>query len=626
MLSRLALLFVFLLTGFGAEAGTLKGIALANHLGGAPFSQVKVSATGANPTETGESGSFTLQFPNAQPGDPVQVTINKPGYVVVNYVQLRAVLPKNADAEPLTLLLCKETEREEWTRQLYRLKSVDAVEQTYKVRVKQLEDSNQQNATAMAKLREERDQARAAAEKAADELARLKPGDTTDLYAEAMSFFLKGKVQEALQVLDEQKLRESIEDAKKRKAEADKAVDNAVQGYLLKARLLTTQFQFAHAEKVYESAIQAAPDNRDAHFAFGKFSQNLNHFSEARREYVRALEISRSSGSQRQVASALNNLGVLDKDQNRMPESRQHLDEALTIRRQLSQGNTGTDLSDLAATLNNLGIVDEAQNRLAEARRHFEEALNIYLPYMAGALQGLGLVDFDQNHMAEARQYYEEALRIYRQLARQNPETNQPLAAGTLNKLGLVEFDQNQPVEARQHYEEALKIYRQSMQQIGESHLVDVAATLNNLGILDQTQNRMPEARQHFEEALKIRRQLAGANPETNLPYVAQVLINLGNLDKAQNLMEEARQNYEQALKVRRELALHNPDMYLPAVAQTLNSLVDLDTTLNRTKEAGTYFQELISINQELYERQSRAEPVRRHDCLAAPKPMCHAF
>src|SRR5664280_167679 len=348
MFSRAFVLFVFLLSGAGVEASSLKGMVLANQQGGSPVARVKIGAAGANPTETGESGSFTLQFPNAQPGDVVQVTVNRPGYVVVNYVQLRMVLPKNADTEPLTLLLCKEAEREEWARQFYRLKSLDAVEQTYKARVKQLEESNQQTAAAMAKLREERDQAKAAAEKAADELARLKPGDTTDLYAEAMSLFLKGKVQEALQVLGNEKLRKSIEVAQKRKAEAEKAVDNAVQGYLLKARLLTTQFQFAQAEKVYESAIQAAPDSPYAHLEFALFSQELNHFSDARREYLRALEIAHRNGNQGDVAATLNNLGLLDAAQNRMEEARGHYEEALKTYRQLAQHSPDTYLPYVA--------------------------------------------------------------------------------------------------------------------------------------------------------------------------------------------------------------------------------------------------------------------------------------
>ena len=152
------------------RAGTLKGMVLANQHGGSPVAKVEVGATGvANLTKTGESGGFTLVFPNAQPGDVVQLTVNKPGYVVVNYVQLRVVLPKNPDAEPLTLLLCKEEQFGEYAREFYRLKSLDAVEQTYKAQVKQLEESNQQSAAALAKLLEERDQAKAAARKAADE-------------------------------------------------------------------------------------------------------------------------------------------------------------------------------------------------------------------------------------------------------------------------------------------------------------------------------------------------------------------------------------------------------------------------------------------------------------------------
>jgi tetratricopeptide (TPR) repeat protein len=374
MRQRLAVLLVFLVSGFGLEASTLKGLVLANQLGGPPVSKVRISAPGANPTETGESGSFTLEFPQAQPGDVVQVTVNKPGFVVVNYVQLRVVLPKNANAEVLTLLVCKEEQFEEWARQFYRLKSLDAIEETYKAQVKHLEESKQQTAAAMAKLQVERDQARAAAEKAADEVARLKPGDTSDLYAEAMSLFLNGKVPDALHVLDEQKLRKSIEDAEAAKAAEDKAIAKAVQGYLLKATHLTTQFQFADAEKVYESATLAAPDSEEAHLDFGLFSQLLDRLSVARREYQRALEISQRKGNQPIAEMVLNNLGILDHSENKEEASRQDYEQALKISRQLAQQSPGIYGPKIAVTLNNLGILD-TKKRPEEARKYLEEAL-----------------------------------------------------------------------------------------------------------------------------------------------------------------------------------------------------------------------------------------------------------
>ena len=57
-------------------------------------------------------------------------------------------------------------------RRFYRLKSLEAIEETYKKRVKELEDAHQADSSSLEKLRRERDQANAAAEKTAEELAK----------------------------------------------------------------------------------------------------------------------------------------------------------------------------------------------------------------------------------------------------------------------------------------------------------------------------------------------------------------------------------------------------------------------------------------------------------------------
>jgi hypothetical protein len=168
----------------------------------------------------------------------------------VNYFQLRVVLPKNADAEPLILLLCKEEEREEWARRFYRLKSLDAIENTFPARLKELERNNAQNDAEMQKLQQERDQGIAAADRAADELARLKPSDATDLYERAMVLFSDDKVPEALAVLSNERIRESIEAARREKARADQKINEGIIAYWVSARLLTTQFEFAEANCV----------------------------------------------------------------------------------------------------------------------------------------------------------------------------------------------------------------------------------------------------------------------------------------------------------------------------------------------------------------------------------------
>jgi tetratricopeptide (TPR) repeat protein len=59
------------------------------------------------------------------------------------------------------------------------------------------------------------------------------------------------------------------------------------------------------------------------------------------------------------VAATLNNVGMLDRDQNR-------IEEALKTYRELAQKDPQTFLPEVAMTLNNLGILDSAQNRMKE--------------------------------------------------------------------------------------------------------------------------------------------------------------------------------------------------------------------------------------------------------------------
>ena len=194
-------------------------------------------------------------------------------------------------------------------------------------------------------------------------MAKNQPGAGSELYEKVKRLFLEAKVEEAITLLDEEKLRQLDEEAKK-------AIENAVQPRLLKAQLFTVRLRFDEAEKSYLQAIEIAPDNFIASFAFAYFNHGLNRYQQAKTAYSRCLELARKSENKAELAETLNNLGILDNDQNGMDEARREYQEALQIYHELSQKDPEDYLADVATTLNNLGILDAIRTERRSPRRN----------------------------------------------------------------------------------------------------------------------------------------------------------------------------------------------------------------------------------------------------------------
>src|SRR5439155_1447614 len=435
------------------QAGAvLRGVVLSNELGGPPMGNIEVSALVGNTNNTDANGKFTFSFPNKKPGDTVRLIVRKEGYVVVNDIQLELTLPADPEERPAIILLCKEGDREEMGRRFYKLKSVEAIDETYKKKVqnaqnasaaelaklrqerdqakaldetykKKLQDAQNASAAELAKLSQERDQAKGATDTVVEGLAKQKPGVGSELYRTTTRLFLDGKVDRALVALSDEKLRELSKAPKEKKVEAEKTTKEAIQAWLLKGQLLTVQFRFDDAEKAYQGAIETSPESFEANFAFAWFSQQLNHYDKAMSAYGRCLELAKRNQNNGEIAMTLNNLAMLNGDQNRPEAARKGYEEGLKNRRELDKNNPDTYLPKVATTLNNLAVLDRAQNRMEAARKGYEETLKIrrqlaknnpdaYLPDLAMTVNNLANLDRAQNRMEAARKGFEEALKI----------------------------------------------------------------------------------------------------------------------------------------------------------------------------------------------------------------------
>jgi tetratricopeptide repeat protein len=192
--------------------------------------------------------------------------------------------------------------------------------------------------------------------------------------------------------------------------------DLPVEAAILKGVILANELSGPPMENIEIDATSGT--NHTVSDSSGRFILEFPHTEEARKDYTEALETYRELARENPkyllgLATTLNNLRLLDRDENRPEEAEEELEEALQIRRELAQRNRW-HLPSLAATLNNLGLLDSDQDRNEEARREYEEALQIrrelaeknpeaYLPDVAETPNNLGLVESDQNRMEEAR-------------------------------------------------------------------------------------------------------------------------------------------------------------------------------------------------------------------------------
>ena len=587
---RASIVFPLLFIAFPTQAAELQGVVLENEVNGRPAERIGVDAIGANRAETDSSGKFTLRFPAKRPGDPVRVIISKPGHVVVNDVQLETVLLANPDDKPLLVLVCRTSDREEMARRYFRLRVLDAIEDNY---VRQLQKLEVEKAALGAdyerrlrSLETERNSARSGAENMAMDLAKGKPGESSELRRDALRLFLDGKVEGAIQLLDKDKLHRLRTVARRQKEGADRELEENAQAWMLRAQMFILQFRFDDAADAIQEAIEAAPDDFLVNFQFGLFNQQLNRYQEARKAYDRTLEIARRGKRDKAIAFTLNNLGVLNNDQNRPDDARKAYEEALQIYRELERQTPQSCLADLAGTLDNIGVLERGQNRPDDARKAYEEALQIrrelarqnptYLYRVADTLNNLGVLDLDQHRVADARKDLVEALQIRRELARQNPQTHLHHLADTLLNLGLLDRDQIRMADARKDLDEALQIFRQLAQRAPETYLPDVANSLNTIGLLDADQGRMDDAQKTLGEALQIFRELARQNPQTYLPRVAGTLSNLGDVHRAQGRRDGARKAFDEALTIYERFAARDPQQFKPDVAHVKGRLAGL--------------------------------------------------
>jgi predicted ATPase/Tfp pilus assembly protein PilF len=198
----------------------------------------------------------------------------------------------------------------------------------------------------------------------------------------------------------------------------------------------------------------------------------MSDFSKARTLYEEGLSLWRELDSQRGVASALGNLGMVSCDQGDYPAARARHEESLAIWRELG------DQRGIARTLLALGNVVYSQGDELAAESLYEQALAIERELgdqraIAIVLNNLGMVAAYYRHdYSAARPLHEEALAIRRQLG------DRWGIANSLSNLGTAAFEQGEFSSSRALLTEALAIRRDLADRLGMAESLEAFADL----------------------------------------------------------------------------------------------------------------------------------------------------
>jgi hypothetical protein len=248
MCNRVKILLLSLLVGTRLGAATLKGVVKLNEAGGRVASGVQISAAdGANAVVSNTNGTFTLIFPRKEPGETIQLLVTGRDLVVVNDRDMHVTLPKDPGAAFLTIVVCREADRDVWKQRRSTVPISAVVDNTYIRKRDELKTKPGVTEEDMAKLQEKYEGVKGMLAPIVEELTKQQPAGGSKLNDQVSNLLLDGKVEEARSLLDK-KTHEAVG-------------KSAAQLYKWSGDISVIQFQFEEAEKAYRTAMQIEPDN-----------------------------------------------------------------------------------------------------------------------------------------------------------------------------------------------------------------------------------------------------------------------------------------------------------------------------------------------------------------------------
>lgn len=264
-------------------------------------------------------------------------------------------------------------------------------------------------------------------------------------------------------------------------------------------------------------------------------------YTEALVAHERALELFERAhdGDHMNVAAALHNLGMFQRDEGNYDQARALLERSRTM----YEAVLGLDHPDLARVLTTLGTVARKQGKLDEAWNLTEHAMKLREAEFgsdhtrfADSLDSLGKIANLQGKYEQAYELHQRALAIYDLHRDARPAS----LATILDNLGTAAYSIGNIDEALVHLKRSVEL----MERLRGPDHPSVASTLSNVGAMLLIQDRYAEASEYFERAATIQEAKFGPDHPglgATLTNWAGAAVGLGQCERGRDLAVRAR-------------------------------------------------------------------------------------
>jgi tetratricopeptide (TPR) repeat protein len=314
----------------------------------------------------------------------------------------------------------------------------------------------------------------------------------------------------------------------------------------------------------------------------------LGRLDEAEADYRASLALQRplcaefpdSTAEVGELASTLNDLGVLNFQRRRVQQAQEAFDEVLPLWERLAREHPDDpeNRKKIAQTCHNLCILHRVADRPQQAAEFSRRALDTqealvrdypkvpdYQYVLGGIWQSRANTDYFAGRLNEAAKGYRQAVTVLEPVVKDHPEMVEArsLLAGTLDNLSVVLRRTNRLKEAeavtdrgRQLFEGLARDYPKVPQ-----FRHDLAMCWDNLAGYRADAGRTAEAQAAFARAIELWEGLLAEQPRQALyrHHLARCCNNLGRLERSTDRPAQAEEHYRKAVALGQALAREFP-------------------------------------------------------------------